>query len=70
VSSDDVFNNSRFVVAAVVLNHIISAINAVRLVAQYNRGIEAQRPEFDIQVRVLNHYWRPDGIEIRLQKSL
>jgi hypothetical protein len=39
VSSDRVFNNARFVIGGMLLNRIISAINAARLVRQFNRSI-------------------------------
>ncbi len=37
LSSENAFNNIRFAVGALVLNRIISAINAVRLVSAYNK---------------------------------
>lgn len=38
-SSEQAYNNVRFVVGALVLNRLISVINAVRLTAAYNRNI-------------------------------
>jgi hypothetical protein len=40
VSSEQAFNNLRFVVGAMILNRIVSAINAVRLVAAYNKSMQ------------------------------
>lgn len=37
VSSEQSFNNLRFVVGALIINRIASAINAVRLVSKYNK---------------------------------
>lgn len=41
ISRDRVFNNSRFVVGAIVVNHVLSALNAARLVRHYNGDVEA-----------------------------
>ncbi len=41
VSSDEVFNNSRFVIGAIVVNHLISALNAARFTVSHNRGVGA-----------------------------
>jgi hypothetical protein len=40
VSSEQTFNDMRFVVGALILNRIASAINAVRLVSAYNNKLE------------------------------
>lgn len=41
-SSEEAYNNLRFVVGAMVLNRLASAINAVRLVAAYNRQLSEE----------------------------
>ena len=41
-SSESAFNNVRFAVGALVLNRLISAINAVRLVSAYNKNLNTQ----------------------------
>lgn len=41
-SSENAFNNLRFAAGALILNRLISAINAVRLVSVYNKNIEEQ----------------------------
>ncbi len=40
LSSEQTFNDLRFVVGAMILNRVISAINAVRLVSLYNSSVE------------------------------
>ncbi len=40
VTSQEVKNNLRFVVGAVLLNRVASAINAVRLIVRHNRGLK------------------------------
>jgi hypothetical protein len=42
VSSEQTFNDIRFVVGALLLNRVISAINAVRLVSKYNNNLSQE----------------------------
>lgn len=42
VSSEQTFNDVRFVVGALLLNRVISAINAVRLVSKYNNNLNQE----------------------------
>ena len=42
VSSEQTFNDVRFVVGALLLNRVISAINAVRLVSRYNNNLSQE----------------------------
>jgi hypothetical protein len=42
LSSEQTFNDVRFVVGAMLLNRLASAINAVRLVSAYNKRIEEE----------------------------
>lgn len=69
VSADNAFNNSRFVIAAVIVNHIISAINAARLTSKYNSALETRTSSFEIRASVLGSLTCPDGIAITLQRS-
>ncbi|MGD8307326.1 MAG: hypothetical protein PVF17_11785 [Ignavibacteria bacterium] len=41
-SSEQTYNDLRFVVGAMILNRVISAINAVRLVSSYNKNLETE----------------------------
>lgn len=41
-SSEQTFNNFRFVVGALLLNRVVSAINAVRLVSKYNNNLNQE----------------------------
>ncbi len=42
ISSEQTFNDLRFVVGAMLLNRVVSAINAVRMVSKYNRNLEQE----------------------------
>ncbi|MCH8032836.1 MAG: hypothetical protein IH950_03625 [Bacteroidetes bacterium] len=41
-SSEQTYNDLRFIVGAMILNRVVSAINAVRLVSAYNNRIEEE----------------------------
>jgi hypothetical protein len=40
--SENAYNNVRFVVGALILNRVVSVINAVRLVAAYNKNLQKE----------------------------
>jgi hypothetical protein len=54
VSSEQTFNNVRFVVGALLLNRVISAINAVRLVSKYNKNL-SEEVGWNVSVGVQNN---------------
>lgn len=67
VSSRQAFNNLRFVVAGMLLNRLGSIINAVRLVAAHNRGLDTENK---VEVN-FNSDISPDGSDMyRLQLRL
>lgn len=39
-SSEQAFNNVRFAVGALLLNRVVSMINAIRLVNKYNKALD------------------------------
>lgn len=68
ISHDRVFDNTRFVVAAIIVNHIASAINSARLaVLHNNRVTEAYR--IDVHARVGRGLTQPDFIMISVSKK-
>lgn len=67
-SSENAFNNIRFVVGALILNRLISAVNAVRLVNAYNKNLLPQL-SWNIFVGVDNHPALPTSITFNFIKS-
>lgn len=55
VSSEQTFNDVRFVVGALLLNRVISAINAVRLVSRYNNNISSGELGWNVSLGVQNY---------------
>lgn len=68
VSSESAFNNLRFVAGALVLNRLISAINAVRIAAAFNRNLETET-SWNISFGAGNYNSNYNGISIHLNAS-
>jgi hypothetical protein len=68
VRSDNWFNNTRFVVAAIAVNHVISAINAARITISTNNGQETGSL-LDLKANVIGGLNAPDGIEFTLTRT-
>ncbi len=64
VSSERVFNNAKFVIGAVMINHIISAVNAARLTRQYNKQLEEGLGSWWLESSLLTNGIKPDGITL------
>jgi hypothetical protein len=69
ISSENVLNNRKFVVTAVIINHIASAINAARLAISYNKSINDQVGELQLKADVMGGVWNPHGVMVTLQKN-
>ena len=69
VASDEAYNDSRFVVAAVLVNHVVSAVNAARLAISHNKAA-AESGTLDIRATVLGGVRHPHGIMISFSKDL
>ncbi len=69
VSSEKVFNNSKFIIGAVIVNHIISAVNAARLARNYNSDIESELSYWRMESSFIGAGTLPDGIQLRLIRS-
>ncbi len=67
LSSENAFNNIRFAAGALILNRIISAINAVRLVAAYNKNLE-QNVSWNLSFGVKNPPAMPSTFELIFSK--
>lgn len=68
ISHDRVFNNNQFVIAAIIVNHVISAINAGRLAIAHNKRAD-EALLFDVDVSVLGGVAHPHGIMLSVSRS-
>jgi hypothetical protein len=69
VSSDNAYNNRKFVIAAVIVNHVASAINAARAAIAHNKEIDSALGDLQFGARVLGGWEQPDGIMLSVAKS-
>lgn len=65
IRSDQIFNNSKFIIAAVVINHILSAFSAGRAATAYNRTLSSDE-KIEIQSFALNDGFRLNGVGLML----
>lgn len=68
-SSEQTYNDIRFVVGALILNRIVSAINAVRLVSAYNKNLDADL-SWNVSVGLSNKTDLPITLVLNFQTSL
>ncbi len=68
-SSEQTFNDIRFVVGAMIVNRIASAINAVRLVSAYNKNLAADL-SWNVSVGLQNKAELPTSLVLNFQTSL
>jgi hypothetical protein len=69
VSSEDMYNNRKFVGAAIVINHIVSAINAARAALSFNSSLEKSLGSVELSSRVLGSPGREHGVLVTVSKS-
>ena len=67
-SSETANNNIRFVVGGLILNRIVSAINAARLVSSYNSNLE-EEVSWNFSVGFMSHPNLPTSLSLNVQKS-
>ncbi|HSW55852.1 MAG TPA: hypothetical protein VLH59_12255 [Ignavibacteriaceae bacterium] len=67
-SSETASNNIRFVVGGLILNRIVSAINAARLVSSYNKSLE-EEVSWNFSVGFMSQPNLPTGLSLNVQKS-
>ncbi len=67
-SSELAHNNLRFVVGALILNRIISVINAVRLVSEYNKNLQSELG-WNVSVGIQNSETLPSQLKFNFQTN-
>lgn len=66
VSSEKVLNNSQFIIAIVIVNRLISAINAARLTRQYNQRLNDNLGSWWLESSIIKDGLKPDGLALRI----
>jgi TM2 domain-containing membrane protein YozV len=68
VKSEEMFNNRRFVIGAVIINHVASAINAARAAIMHNNALDEAFRDVDFHAEVLGGLTSPHGISLTISK--
>lgn len=68
IDAENMFNNRKFVVAAVIINHVASAINAARSAISYNKSLD-ETSELRFGASVLGGLSHPHGILLTVTKD-
>jgi hypothetical protein len=69
VASDNMYNNRKFVVLAVLVNHVASAINAARAAIAHNKEVDNSLGDLQFGARVLGGLEQPHGIMLTVAKG-
>jgi hypothetical protein len=69
IASENMYNNRKFVFAAILVNHVASAINAVRAAISYNNSLSDAVGSLDIRADVMGGIVRPHGIMVTVSKK-
>ncbi len=69
VASDNAYNNRKFVVAVVLVNHVASAINAARSAVMHNRELEGALSGLSLQAEVLGGPFQAHGMAVTVRKT-
>ncbi len=69
IASDNAYNNKRFVIAAIIVNHIASAINAARAAIAYNNALQGALDNVEFGASVMGGLDHPHGILLTVVKG-
>ncbi len=69
VRADNVFNNRKFVIGAILANHIASAINAARLAISHNKELAGILGDLRFEASVQGGWSNPQGVTVTVIRS-
>jgi len=70
VTSENMYNNKKFVIAALVVNRVASAINAARAAVSYNNALEQAMKDVEFSASLMGGLSNPHGILLSVKKGL
>lgn len=68
LSSETAYNNRKFIVAAIIINHVASAVNALRSAVSYNKALQQALGDLTFRADVLGGWARPEGIVVSVSR--
>ncbi len=69
ISSENMYNNRKFVGAAILINHLVSAINAARSAIAYNNAQAEALGDLHLSTRILGGMEQPHGVLVTVARS-
>lgn len=69
ISSENMYNNQKFIGAAIIVNHIISAINAARSAIAYNNAQDDALGALQFSSRILGSTRQPHGVMVTIARQ-
>ena len=69
ISSENMYNNRKFIGAAIVVNHIVSAINAARSAIAYNNARSDALGNLHLSTRLLGGMEQPHGVLVTVAQG-
>jgi hypothetical protein len=69
IESETMYNNKKFVVAALIVNRVASAINAVRSVVAHNNAIDDALGDLSFRADIMGGFSHPHGITLTLTRT-
>lgn len=70
LSSEHTYNNRKFIVAAILVNHIASAINAARVAVAHNSALDRALGELSFGASVLGGIHQPHGLLLTVRRGI
>jgi len=70
ILSENVYNDRKFVVAFIIVNHVASAIDAARAAIAHNKALENPLGDLQMSARLIGGFARPQGILMTFTKPL
>ena len=68
IASENMYNNRKFIGIAIIVNHVVSAINAARCAIAHNRAND-ELGALQLSSRVLGDLGRPHGVAVTLART-
>ena len=69
IGSENMYNNQKFIGAAIIVNHIISAINAARSAIAYNNAQDDVLGALRLSSRLLGGSGQPHGVMVTIARQ-
>ncbi len=69
IASEDMLNNRKFIVTAIIINHVASAINAARTAISHNKNLNDQIGQLQFKADVMGGLANPHGVMLTILKT-